>query len=107
MSTANLSSQAVRVSLEFKEGFEAYGEGIDGYAATPYPDCTQEMTGWFAGWVAARNADLADQPGMRRCEVSVAGQPAYAGLFRSTCDAQLDAMERFPAAGRIDVQVLP
>lgn len=42
-----------------------------------------------------------------RCQVKVASQQAYTGVFRSTCDAQLDAMERFPAAGRIDVQVLP
>ena len=44
---------------------------------------------------------------MRRCQVKVAGQQAYTGVFRSTYDAQMDAMERFPAAGRIDVQVLP
>ena len=46
-------------TLEFKEGFQAYGDGIDGYAATPYPDGTQQMTDWFAGWVAAKNTDLA------------------------------------------------
>lgn len=44
-------------SLEFHEGKEAYADGIDGYAATPYTDGTQPMTDWFAGWLAARNAD--------------------------------------------------
>lgn len=48
-------------SLEFREGFEAYGEGVDGYAATPYAECSQEMTDWFAGWVAAKNADRDEQ----------------------------------------------
>lgn len=55
--------QAVNLSfksLEFREGYAAYGEGIDGYAATPYPDCTQPMTDWFAGWLAARDEDLAE-----------------------------------------------
>ena len=47
-------------SIEFREGYEAYGEGIDGYAAKPYVDCTQEMTDWFAGWIAARNEDMAE-----------------------------------------------
>lgn len=47
-------------SLEFREGYEAYGDGIDGYAATPYPDCTQPMTDWFAGWIAARDEDLVE-----------------------------------------------
>lgn len=46
-----------RISLEFREGFEAYGDGIDGYSARPYPDCTQPMTDWFAGWIAAKNED--------------------------------------------------
>lgn len=46
-----------RHSLEFDEGKQAYADGVDGYAATPYPDCTQPMTDWFAGWVAARNLD--------------------------------------------------
>lgn len=49
-----------RISLEFQEGQQAYSDGVDGYAATPYPDLTQEMTDWFAGWVAAKNADLAE-----------------------------------------------
>lgn len=46
-----------RMTLEFNEGVEAYANGVDGYAATPYPDMTQEMTDWFAGWLFARNAD--------------------------------------------------
>lgn len=45
------------MSLEFSEGKEAYADGIDGYAATPYKDGTQEMTDWFAGWLAARQID--------------------------------------------------
>ena len=44
-------------SLEFKEGREAYADGIDGYAATPYKEGTQEMTDWFAGWLAERELD--------------------------------------------------
>jgi len=44
-------------SLEFCEGLDAYADGIDGYAATPYADGTQEMTDWFAGWLAARQID--------------------------------------------------
>ena len=47
-------------SIEFREGYEAYGDGIDGYAAKPYVDGTQEMTDWFAGWIAARNEDMAE-----------------------------------------------
>jgi ribosome modulation factor len=50
----------MRISIEFEEGREAYADGIDGYAATPYADCTQKMTDWFAGWIAARNEDLAE-----------------------------------------------
>ena len=50
----------LRISIKFEEGYAAYGEGIDGYAATPYPELTQPMTDWFAGWVAAKNADLAE-----------------------------------------------
>lgn len=46
-----------KTSLEFAEGKRAYADGIDGYAATPYDDSTQQMTDWFAGWIAARNAD--------------------------------------------------
>jgi hypothetical protein len=46
-----------RISLEFNEGQEAYAEGIDGYSATPYTECTQQMTDWFAGWLYARNQD--------------------------------------------------
>jgi len=55
-----LATKTLRISIEFEEGRAAYADGIDGYAATPYPDCTQEMTDWFAGWVAAKNADLAE-----------------------------------------------
>ena len=53
----NLESQ---MSLEFKEGYAAYGDGIDGYAATPYPECTEAMTDWFAGWITARSEDMAE-----------------------------------------------
>ena len=53
-------TKTLRISIEFEEGREAYAEGIDGYAATPYPELTQEMTDWFAGWIAARNEDLAE-----------------------------------------------
>jgi beta-lactamase class D len=45
-------------SIEFGEGYAAYADGVDGYDAKPYPELTQEMTDWFAGWVAAKNADL-------------------------------------------------
>lgn len=44
-----------------------------------------------------------------KCRVAVKtedGESIYTGAFRSTSDAQLDAMDRFPLAGRIDVQVL-
>lgn len=34
-----------------------------------------------------------------------AGGLRYTGIFRSTMDAVLDAMERFPGAGRISVMV--
>ena len=51
---------AARKTFEFQEGFAAYGEGIDGYAATPYTDGTQEMTDWFAGWVAAKTQDQSE-----------------------------------------------
>jgi hypothetical protein len=47
----------MRTSLEFEEGKAAYADGVDGYAAKPYPECTQQMTDWFAGWLAARNAE--------------------------------------------------
>jgi len=47
-------------SLEFREGCAAYADGIDGYAATPYQDGSQEMTDWFAGWLAARIEDRAE-----------------------------------------------
>lgn len=47
----------MRVSAEFEEGQQAYADGIDGYAAKPYPELTQPMTDWFAGWLDARNAD--------------------------------------------------
>jgi ribosome modulation factor len=50
----------LRISIEFEEGYAAYGDGVDGYAAKPYPDLTQEMTDWFAGWIAARNDDKAE-----------------------------------------------
>ena len=46
-----------RHSLEFEKGKAAYADGVGGYAATPYTDGTQPMTDWFAGWLAARNAD--------------------------------------------------
>ena len=51
-----------RKTLEFQEGFDAYADGVDGYAATPYAELTQQMTDWFAGWIAARNLDLAECP---------------------------------------------
>ena len=54
-----MTTKTMRISGEFEEGREAYAEGIDGYAATPYPELTQEMTDWFSGWIAARNEDLA------------------------------------------------
>jgi hypothetical protein len=61
MQTHTQTHQASRpinaVSIEFQEGKDAYADGVDGYAATPYLDGTQEMTDWFAGWIAARNAD--------------------------------------------------
>ena len=71
-------------------------------AAQTCPPCTQDCE---QGDTCPTRIAL--QPGMRRCQVKVAGQQAYTGVFRSTYDAQMDAMERFPAAGRIDVQVLP
>ena len=40
-------------SGEYEEGYAAYGDGVDGYAAKPYHEMTQEMTDWFAGWLAA------------------------------------------------------
>jgi hypothetical protein len=49
-----------RISLEFLEGQQAYSDGVDGYAATPYPDFSQEMTDWFAGWAAAKHADVVE-----------------------------------------------
>ena len=52
-----LATKTLRISIEFEEGRAAYADGIDGYAATPYPELTQDMTDWFAGWVAARNED--------------------------------------------------
>lgn len=57
-----MTSRNIRISIEFEEGYEAYGEGIDGYAAAPYPELTQEMTDWFAGWIAARNDDQDSNP---------------------------------------------
>lgn len=50
-------TRTMRVSAEFEEGQQAYADGIDGYAAKPYPELTQPMTDWFAGWLDARNAD--------------------------------------------------
>jgi len=50
----------MRNTLEFLEGQQAYADGIDGYAATPYPELTQELTHWFCGWLFARDADLAE-----------------------------------------------
>ena len=47
----------MRNTLEFNEGYTAYGEGIDGYAAVPYPEYSQAMTDWFVGWLAARDDD--------------------------------------------------
>ena len=55
-----MTTKTLRISVEFEEGRAAYADGIDGYAATPYPDCTQEMTDWFAGWIAAKNEDQRD-----------------------------------------------
>lgn len=54
-----MSTRTLTHSAEYEEGSTAYGEGTDGYAATPYAEMTQEMTDWFAGWLAARNADKA------------------------------------------------
>jgi len=51
--------KTIRISIEHQEGYEAYGEGIDGYSAKPYPDGTQELVDWFAGWLDARNQDQA------------------------------------------------
>ena len=48
-------------SLEFREGLKAYAEGVDGYSAKPYPEMTQEMTDWFAGWLAAREVDRSEE----------------------------------------------
>lgn len=47
------------VSIEFSEGRDAYADGIDGYQAQPYPEMTQELVDWFAGWLDARNEDRA------------------------------------------------
>ena len=49
------------LSLEFTEGREAYADGIDGYAANPYAEASQELADWFAGWLAAKNEDVSDQ----------------------------------------------
>lgn len=57
-----MTSRTIQISIEFEEGMEAYAEGIDGYAARPYPELTQEMTDWFAGWIAARNEDQDSNP---------------------------------------------
>ena len=46
------------LSLEYTEGREAYANGVEGYTATPYPEMSQELVDWFAGWLAARDADL-------------------------------------------------
>jgi ribosome modulation factor len=54
-------TKTIRISIEHQEGYMAYCKGIDGYAAKPYPELTQEMTDWFAGWVAAKRDDQADQ----------------------------------------------
>lgn len=54
-----MTTRTLTISAEFQEGLEAYADGIDGYAAKPYADMTQAMTDWFAGWLAARNADKA------------------------------------------------
>lgn len=37
--------------------------------------------------------------------IITAGAQRYTGIFKSTMDAVLDAMERFPGAGRISVRV--
>lgn len=50
-----------RKDFEFREGAEAYAEGVDGYAAKPYPEGSQELVDWFAGWLAARDEDLREQ----------------------------------------------
>ena len=47
-------------SIEYREGQAAFADGIDGYAATPYTDGTQQMTDWFAGWIEARNAERSE-----------------------------------------------
>lgn len=39
---------------------------------------------------------------LRRCRVRVGGT-IYTGLWPSTNDAVIDALERFPGAGRIEV----
>lgn len=52
-----MTTRTLTLSAEFREGLEAYADGIEGYSATPYADMTQEMTDWFAGWLAAKNAD--------------------------------------------------
>lgn len=52
-----MTTRTMTISSEFEEGREAYAEGVDGYAAKPYDEMSQAMTDWFAGWIAARNAD--------------------------------------------------
>lgn len=52
-----MTTRTMTISAEYQEGREAYADGIDGYAATPYPEMTRAMTDWFAGWINARNAD--------------------------------------------------
>ena len=48
----------MRMTLEFNEGAQAYADGIDGYAATPYAEGSQELVDWFAGWLYARKLDV-------------------------------------------------
>jgi len=57
MGAGHMTIRTIDTSIEFEEGYRAYGEGIDGYDARPYPDLTQEMTDWFAGWISAKDSD--------------------------------------------------
>lgn len=54
-----MSTRTMRISGEYQEGYEAYGEGVDGYEAQPYEQTSQEFVDWFAGWLEAREADQA------------------------------------------------
>ena len=48
-------------NLEYTEGREAYADGIEGHTATPYPEMSQELTDWFAGWLSARDDERAEE----------------------------------------------